>query len=91
MIEAMLASLADNNEKPEGFDLDDLRAVLNEEGAVESIMTLAPREETSVQQGEKARDFTLPFLQPEDGAATHLTLSSHFGRRPVGLIFGSFT
>jgi hypothetical protein len=45
-----------------------------------------------VQEGEAAPDFTLPWLGAKPaGAGERLTLSSHFGRRPVALIFGSYT
>ncbi len=39
------------------------------------------------QVGDVAPDFTLP---KHDGTA-HVTLSDSFGKRPVVLVFGSFT
>jgi hypothetical protein len=45
-----------------------------------------------VQEGDAAPDFTLPWLETVPvGAGEFLTLSSHFGKRPVALIFGSYT
>ncbi len=49
-------------------------------------------EAVSVQEGEPAPDFTLPWLDKSGaGRGAALTLSDHFGKRPVALIFGSYT
>jgi hypothetical protein len=45
----------------------------------------------SVAQGEPAPDFTLPWLSDSGEGGDTLSLSSHFGKRPVALIFGSYT
>ena len=45
----------------------------------------------SVQAGDPAPDFTLPWLPGSEGSAPSLTLSDHFGVQPVALIFGSYT
>ena len=89
-IETMLEGLAARSDEMEGFSVEQLRTALEEPGAAESVQRLAEREAASVQQGEPARDFTLPFLDPERSHET-LTLSRHFGRRPVALVFGSYT
>jgi peroxiredoxin len=47
-------------------------------------------EATSVQAGDPAPDFALPRLGGPN-AGELVTLSSHFGKRPVALIFGSYT
>ena len=44
-----------------------------------------------MQPGEPAPDFTLPYLPGRGGGAQAMTLSDHFGNRPVALIFGSYT
>ena len=42
---------------------------------------------TALETGEVAPDFTLPTLDHRE----RVTLSSHRGRRPVVLVFGSYT
>ena len=92
VVEGMLQSLAESGENMAGFDLERLQAAMAEDGALESVLEMLPREQTSVQQGEEARDFTLPVLAKHPSLeGDTVTLSTHFGHRPVGLIFGSFT
>ena len=43
----------------------------------------------SLQAGQAATDFTLARLNDKDGPP--VTLSDHFGKRPVALVFGSYT
>jgi hypothetical protein len=49
----------------------------------------------AVQVGDPAPDFTLPPLTSAGpvgpNAGEEVTLSTHFGDRPVALIFGSYT
>ena len=60
--------------------------------AAEVIGTLMEREAPSVQQGQSAPNFTLPWLSQDDKSqGESMTLSDHFGQRPVALIFGSYT
>jgi hypothetical protein len=47
-------------------------------------------EATSAQVGDPAPDFRLQRLGGPN-AGERVTLSSHFGKRPVALIFGSYT
>ena len=42
----------------------------------------------AVRKGQKARDFTLPYLP---GRAGMVKLSHHFGQKPVGLVFGNYS
>ena len=43
-------------------------------------------------EGDLAPDFTLARLgEGPGGEADAVTLSAHFGKRPVALIFGSYT
>jgi len=90
MIETLLASLG--GEEMAGLSLDDLRDAMSHPLAAKAVAELMPVEAASVKPGEPAPDFTLPFL-PGQGRAEgeQLTLSSHFGKRPVALIFGSYT
>ena len=49
-------------------------------------------ERHSVQVGEPAPDWSLPWLPgPTAGPGERLTLSQHIGKRPVALVFGSYT
>jgi len=94
MMEGMRAQLErDEAEgKLAGLTVEDLADAISHPKAGEVIAETMGWEAGSVQQGEPAPDFTLPWLgdsDPERGPS--LTLSSHFGRRPVALIFGSYT
>ena len=58
-------------------------------GEIQRVMAI---EANSVAEGEPAPEFSLARLNPAPGAdAAAVTLSNHFGRRPVALIFGSYT
>ncbi len=85
-ISGMLERVA--GEDMQGLNIDDLQAAMSHPKAAETVAELMPYEATSVKPGEPAPDFTLPYLPPGQGSAT---LSSHFGKRPVALIFGSYT
>jgi hypothetical protein len=93
MIAGMLKNL--DGEDMQGLSLDSLKDAMQHPKAAETVAELMPLESTSVQPGEPAPDFTLPYLPgslPEGtlpGAT--VTLSDHFGNRPVALIFGSYT
>ena len=89
MIEGMLEQL--KSEDMQGLSLDDLRAALMAPGAAETVAELMPLETSSVQQGQRAPDFTLPYLPGSGPGGESMTLSAHFGKRPVALIFGSYT
>jgi len=75
-----------------GADVDDLMAAMSHPKAADVVQTLMALESQAVQQDQPAPDFSLPWLTGEgpDGS-TSVTLSSHFGKRPVALIFGSYT
>ena len=81
-----------NDDELEGLSVSDLMAAMSHPKANEVVQELMSLEPNTVQQGENAPDFTLPWLSGEgpDGSKT-VTLSDHFGKRPVGLIFGSYT
>jgi hypothetical protein len=90
MIAGMLEQLERSGEKMVGLSLEDLRDAMSHPEAAKSAMEMMGREASSVQQGDPAPDFKLPRLDDPDGAAP-VQLSTHFGRRPVALIFGSYT
>ncbi len=93
IISGMLKNL--EGEQMQGLSLDDLTKVMSHPKAAAVVANLMPLEASSVQAGQPAPDFTLPYLpgsrpagEPEDAT---VTLSDHFGLRPVALIFGSYT
>ena len=95
--EAMKQQIRDSlgRELPEdlqGLNQDDLADAMSHPKAPEVIKEMMFREAASAQPGEPAPDFTLPWLPGSgEGRGGHLTLSAHFGKRPVALIFGSYT
>ena len=79
------------DEQMAGLSLDDLKDAMAAPGAAETVAELMPYEATSVKPGEPAPDFSLPYLPGSGPAGERMTLSAHFGKRPVALIFGSYT
>jgi len=74
-----------------GMSLDDLGDAMAHPKAAEVVAQLMPVEAASVQQGDPAPDFRLPYLRGSGPAGATLRLSDHFGVRPVALVFGSYT
>lgn len=94
MLEGMRGQLeADQAEgKLAGLSVDDLASAMSHPEAPGVVQELVGRDAASVQPGEPAPDFTLAWLPGSTGSSEPtLTLSSHFGKRPVALIFGSYT
>jgi hypothetical protein len=94
MFEGMKGQLeADQAEgKLAGIRVDELADAMSHPEAPAVIQELMGREPGSVQVGEPAPDFTLPWLPGSSGSnEATLTLSSYLGSRPVALIFGSYT
>ena len=94
MMEGMRAQLErDEAEgKLAGLTVADLEDAVSHPKAPEVIAQCMAADAQSVAQGEPAPDFTLPWLPGSAGnAEPTVTLSSHFGKRPVALIFGSYT
>ncbi|MGH0036337.1 MAG: hypothetical protein ACQGVK_15025 [Myxococcota bacterium] len=89
MIEGMLEGLA--GQQMAGLSLDDLRDAMLAPGAAETVAELMPIEAGSVRQGDPAPDFELPWLPGSGPERETVRLSSHFGNRPVALVFGSYT
>jgi hypothetical protein len=90
MIEGVRAQLEAQGQGLQGLSLEDLRNAMSHPKAAEQVAALMALEATSVQTGDPAPDFALPRLGgPKAGES--VTLSSHFGKRPVALIFGSYT
>ena len=76
-----------------GITVDDLMDAMSHPKAAAVIARAMEIEAQSVQQGAAAPDFTLPWLpgSAPAGAAASMTLSAQFGKRPVALVFGSYT
>jgi hypothetical protein len=71
---------------------EDLAKALAHPQAMGELQRLLGVDADSVAEGAPAPDFTLARLGGvSPGDAEHVTLSDHFGRRPVALIFGSYT
>jgi hypothetical protein len=80
------------NDKMDGIDVADLEAAMSHPEAKRTVAELMPIEAASVQAGQPAPDFTLPWLPGRaDGEGESFTLSEKHGKRPVALIFGSYT
>ncbi len=94
MMEGMRAQLERDEKEGRlaGLTVSDLMDAISHQKAPEAIAEAMEAEAQSVQPGEPAPDFTLPWLAGSgDGRGETLTLSDHFGKRPVALIFGSYT
>jgi len=89
MKDGMLAQL--EGQKMAGLALDDLRDAMSHPKAAETVQALLPYEATAPGEGDAAPDFTLPRLAGHAAGDERITLSDHFGSRPVALIFGSYT
>jgi hypothetical protein len=78
--------------KDAGVNSQQLASALAHPMARAELERTLPIELASVAAGEPAPDFTLArLLDAHEGQASHVTLSDHFGKRPVALIFGSYT
>jgi len=74
------------------IDADRLAKALAHPLAAAELKRSLPIEAASVAEGALAPDFTLARLgEGPGGEADAVTLSAHFGKRPVALIFGSYT
>lgn len=93
-LESMLAAVKQELERRgvemKGLSVDDLGDAMAHPEAARSVEEIMGREATSVQVGDPAPDFDLPRLTgPDQGQ--RVRLSEHFGKRPVALVFGSYT
>jgi hypothetical protein len=94
IMEGMRATLEQDEQagKLAGLTVADLEDAMSHPKAAAVIAETFAAEQGSVRQGEDAPDFTLPWLPASEKPGTDaLSLSSHFGTRPVALIFGSYT
>jgi hypothetical protein len=90
MIEALRGQLEAEGAEMEGLSLDDLRDAISHPKAAAHVAEAMALDAQSVKAGDPAPDFALPRLGGSK-AGEVVTLSSHFGTRPVALIFGSYT
>ncbi len=70
-------------------NLVDLADAMSHPEAPITVREIMAREASSVRPGDPAPDFRLPRLEADQD--TQVCLSDHFGKRPVALIFGSYT
>jgi len=94
LMDGMRATLEQDERagKLAGLSVSDLEDAMSHPKAAPVIAEIFAAEQGSVQQGEDAPDFTLPWLPGSAKPGVDvLSLSSHFGTRPVALIFGSYT
>ena len=94
MMEGMRAELERDEASGDlvGLSVADLADAISHPKAAEAIAEIQAVAAGSVQVGEPAPDLSLPWLSPSDrDRGERLTLSSHRGKRPVALIFGSYT
>jgi hypothetical protein len=75
-----------------GLTVSDLEDAMSHPKAGPVVAEVFAAEQASVKQGADAPDFTLPWLPGSAKPGVDaLSLASHFGTRPVALIFGSYT
>jgi len=90
----ILARMAEDPEGPQIPEArrEELMAALAHPKAAAEIQRGFALEATTVQEGQPAFDFTLPRLAAGSGKGPGpVTLSDHYGQRPVALVFGSYT
>jgi hypothetical protein len=84
-----MAELLRKHLSPKDFErMQAFIASMPEPQRAELMQFMAEREEKAPGVGDDAPDFQLPLL---GNPARTVTLSSFRGRKPVALIFGSFT
>ena len=88
-----IASILDRleGEDMQGLSHDDLKQAMSHPKAAETVAELMSYDATAVKLGDPAPDFSLAYLPGSGREGARVTLSEHFGRRPVALIFGSYT
>ena len=97
-VNAMLEGMRERLQQDEaagqlaGLTVDDLMDAASHPKAPEVIAEAVALEAGSVQEGAPAPDFSLPWLPAgRETPPGRMTLSEHFGKKPVALIFGSYT
>jgi hypothetical protein len=94
LLEGMRAQLAKDEAEGRlaGLSVAALADAIAHPLAPEAIAEGLAAEAGSVQVGQPAPDWSLPWLPgPTAGEGERLTLSDHVGRQPVALVFGSYT
>ena len=84
------AQMESDGEQMQGLGFDDLRDAMSHPAAAAEVARILAREQDGIAVGDPAPDFELPRLPGPHGAG-NVRLSDHFGKRPVALIFGSYT
>jgi hypothetical protein len=84
------AQMERDGQEMQGLGFDDLRDAMSHPAARAEVARIMAREQGSISAGDPAPDFDLPRLPGPHGEG-RVRLSDHFGKRPVALIFGSYT
>jgi hypothetical protein len=90
LFEDLKAQMERDGQKMEGLGFDDLRDAMSHPEAPGEVARILGREQSGIVVGDPAPDFELPRLPGPHGDG-RVRLSDHFGKRPVALIFGSYT
>ena len=94
MRDDMMARLEAGNagDDMEGLSIERLRDAMHRPGALETLAELLSSGAGAANEGMDAPDFELPYMPGHGGQEGEtFLLSEHFGKRPVALIFGSYT
>lgn len=93
MRETMMKRLEeDEGDQMEGLSLERLRDAMYRPNALEVMSEIFGSGPGAASVGMNAPDFELPYLPGRGGREGEtVLLSDHFGKHPVGLIFGSYT
>ena len=90
-VKARILKQLEGDEDLAGLSVDDLAAAMSHPLASDAVRELLPLEASSVQLGEPARDFELPYLPGQGGVEGEtVRLGERPANRPVALIFGSY-
>ncbi len=88
IFEMMKARAASQGVKLTPEQLEALADAMSHPKAAAQVAEILEREPSSLQQGDPAPDFALRRIDDPD---RRVRLADHFGKRPVALIFGSYT
>jgi hypothetical protein len=91
-VEALIESMVNSGADISAADIssDEMIEVMSHPAAPEALAAMMEIEPNTPQPGDTAPDFELRRLNDESGAG-RVRLSDHAGKRPVALVFGSYT
>ena len=91
-VDALIESMVNSGADISAADIssEEMIEVMSHPAAPEALAAMMEVEPHTPQPGDTAPDFELRRLDDEPGAQP-VRLSSHAGKRPVALVFGSYT